>query len=214
MIELNKIYQEINIPEINTERYLSPKDLDGEFWADISGWEDSHEVSNYGRVRTKERDVLYNNGRTHHYRSKILKVFVNSKGYCYVYLSNQTHKKAECSRRLHQVVLCAFEKKPEGCNQINHKDENKLNNSLDNLEWCDGKYNMNYGLRTDIFRRKVTNDPRRSKKVKQLDLNDNVLKTFPSLRQIQREYGFQKVHIREACNGKLKTAYGYKWEWG
>lgn len=203
----------MSIPQINSKRYLQTENIPGEVWKDIIGYEDTHQVSNYGRVRTKDRIVKYTNGKVYCYRSKILRVRVNKSGYCVVFLSNKRYLKSESSKRLHQVVLSAFVSKPKNCNQINHKDENKQNNVLSNLEWCDAKYNVNYGTRAERFRQKVINDPRRSKKVRQISISGELVRIFPSLNQISREYGYKPVHIREVCTGKLKSAYGYRWEW-
>lgn len=197
---------------INCARYLDTKNLFGEEWRDIPGYEDSHEVSNFGRVRTKERIVL-TRGRKYSFHPRILKVRVNPHGYVVVFLSSTKYCKSQANKRLHQIVLSAFIPKPQWANQINHKDENKLNNCLDNLEWCDGHYNMNYGTRIERYRAKVMNDPKRSKKVAQIDNEGCVMKIYPSLRQVKREKKFMPVHIRECCNGKLKSAYGYQWKW-
>lgn len=181
-----------------------------EVWKDVKGYEGFYKVSNMGRVKSLEREVLYSNGRIHKYGEKILSTFANKKGYVTVCLC----KNGVCEvKRLHQVVISAFYDRPHGMNSINHKDENKANNRLDNLEYCTSKYNSNYGTRTERYRAKVINDKRRSKKISQLTLEGDFIRTFPSLGEVFRVYGFQSAHISSVANGKSKSAYGYKWQW-
>lgn len=184
--------------------------MEQEVWKDIKGYEGFYQVSNMGRVKALEREVLYSNGRRHKYGERFLSTFTNHKGYVTVCLC----KNGVCTaKRLHQVVIGAFYERPYGLNSINHKDENKQNNRLDNLEYCTSKYNSNYGTRAERYKEKVTNDPRRSKRVIQTNLDGDFIREFPSLREIEREFGYEPVHIRDVCNGKQKTSYGFKWKW-
>lgn len=97
-----------------------------EVWKPIKDFED-YEVSDCGRVRNKD-------GRT-------LKPYVNHKGYLKVGLfkSGKCHKK-----RVHRLVAEAFIENPHDYPQVNHKDENKKNNRVDNLEWCTNQQNQDY----------------------------------------------------------------------
>lgn len=93
-----------------------------------------YEVSDKGRIRR----LTPGKGT---YKGKILNTSINNAGYECVILKKD---KVYC-RTVHRLVAIAFLQKPDGCNEINHKDENKLNNTVENLEWCTHKYNMNYG---------------------------------------------------------------------
>ena len=78
-------------------------------------------------------------------KEKILKTYIDKYGYAYVVLckNNKTHLAT-----IHRLVAEAFIPNYNNLPQINHKDENKLNNNINNLEWCTCKYNINYGTRT------------------------------------------------------------------
>ena len=106
-----------------------------EVWSVIVGFP-MYKISTFGRVKS-----LYTN--------KILKP-INKKGYRFVTLINGDKK---YNRAIHRLVAKAFIANPNRYPMINHKDENKANNIITNLEWCDAKYNVNYG--TGIERQKA-----------------------------------------------------------
>ena len=108
-----------------------------EEWKSIPGYEGLYEVSNLGRVRSVERCDRFNRKIV----SKILKPNYVS-GYLRVGMyKNKTFK----YYLIHRLVAQAFLPNPDNLPQVNHKDEDKSNNRVDNLEWCDRSYNMNYG---------------------------------------------------------------------
>ena len=106
-----------------------------EEWKDIKGYEGRYQVSNLGRVKS----LNYN--RTN--REKILSLNKHNKN---GYYSVQLSKSNVCKRFLvHRLVAESFIDNPNNYKEVNHKDENKSNNCVSNLEWCDRKYNVNYG---------------------------------------------------------------------
>lgn len=119
-----------------------------EEWRTIKGYEGLYEVSSYGRVRSLDRYVKsgYESYRLH--KGKVLSPIIATNGYLFVGLQG---------RRLsvHRLVAKAFIPNPDNLPEVNHKDEDKTNNVVDNLEWCDHSYNINYGARTE--RQKKTN---------------------------------------------------------
>ena len=151
---------------------------------------DNYEVSNLGRVRNIE------SGRT-------LKPFLQPNGYLGLCLYENNKRKYLL---LHRIIATAFIDNPEGKPQVNHIDENKLNNDLSNLEWCTERENSIHGTRTKRVAEKL------SQKVIQLDLNDNVLSEFESMHQAERETGVALSSISSCCNGKRKSAGGFKWK--
>lgn len=116
-----------------------------EHWKVIEEFPD-YEVSDKGRIRRLTH-------AKHTYKGRIKNTFINNVGYECVIL----HKDKQYCRTVHRLVAIAFLQKPDGCDEINHKDENKLNNTVENLEWCTHKYNINYG----------TANKRKSEKLKQ-----------------------------------------------
>ena len=123
-----------------------------EEWRDIKGYEGIYQVSNLGRVKSCERDVHFiKNTGTHftkHYRERILSPNLSTPGYLTVmlYKDNRNGGPKQSKRcQIHILVAQAFIPNPDNLPQINHKDEDKKNNCVDNLEWCTRQYNMKYG---------------------------------------------------------------------
>lgn len=158
-----------------------------EIFKDIEGYE-GYQVSNLGRVKSFKR------GKEKFLRNK------RNKGYIFVFLYKEGKRK-ECS--VHRLVANAFLPNPDNLPQINHKDEDKSNNNVDNLEWCSASYNMNYATRPLIA----------SKTVYQYSLNGEFVAEYPSTMEVQRQLGFAHTHISYCCNGKRKQAYGYIWRY-
>lgn len=104
-----------------------------EKWLDIANYEGKYQVSNLGNVRAIN---FHRSGKP-----KILKLQKNN-GYCSVGLTLNGITKHYL---VHRLVGCAFIPNPDNLPQINHKDENKTNNVVDNLEWCTQTYNLHYG---------------------------------------------------------------------
>lgn len=118
-----------------------------EIWKDVIGYEEQYQVSNLGNIRSKNRTIVDCLGRRRTLKSHKIRIQTSRIGYKQVLL----HKSGEMRTHLvHRLVAEAFiPKTEENKNEINHKDENKSNNTVDNLEWCDHKYNINFGTRTE-----------------------------------------------------------------
>lgn len=113
-----------------------------EEWRDIKGYEGLYQVSNIGKVKSLARTVMRSNGRLMTIRERILKLRPDKGGYVRVCLSKDA---VETDYFVHRLVAIAFIDNPHNLPEVNHKDENKKNNSVDNLEWCTSLYNNNYG---------------------------------------------------------------------
>ena len=153
-----------------------------EYWKPVVGYEGLYEVSSFGRVR---------NVRT----NRVLSPIVDRDGYLKVHLSKNGHPRKTF---IHVIVSKAFIPNPNNYPCINHKDENKLNNCVENLEWCTVAYNNAYS---------------KSKKVIQYTLDGQKIKEWPSTRCIEREIGYNSAFISKCCRGIKKTAYGFKWSY-
>ena len=117
-----------------------------EIWKDIQGYEGLYQISNLGRVKSLERIIITNNGITKKISEKILKPYLKGNGYYNIVLRKDS--KTKCYF-VHRLVAKEFIPNPDNLPQVNHKDENKLNNNVDNLEWCTSKYNNNYGTHNE-----------------------------------------------------------------
>lgn len=109
-----------------------------EIWKDIIGFEGVYEISSYGRVRSVKSGRILSTSKCG-----------GCRGYAGVCLSKDGKS---YGRLVHRLVAEAFIQRPDGLYEVNHKDENKTNNRVENLEWCDHKYNMNYGSRMEKTR--------------------------------------------------------------
>ena len=179
--------------------------LEKEIWKDIPNYEGLYRVSNLGQVKSLERI----DARGHSLKEKILKQVITRDGYYRVALYKNSIGK-RCM--VHRLVYEAFNGTiPEGL-QVNHISERKSDNRLENLNLMTPKENTNWGTGIERSHNKQING-KHSKPVLQYDLNDNLVKEYPSIKQIERELGFANQHISKCCKGKLKQAYGFKWKY-
>lgn len=175
-----------------------------EIWKPVPGFIDYYQVSNMGRVRSLDRKVNHNKGGSAVKRGRILKPNFDKDGY-YAYCLCYKNKKK--TQRAHRLVAEAFIDNPSNLPCVNHKDENKTNNAVDNLEWCDIKYNTNYNnapSRRGLSRRKP---------IIQKSLNGKHIKLWSGRAEAQAALGVSGGNITSCCRGNRKTAYGYIWEY-
>ena len=104
---------------------------------------------------------------------------------------------------IHRLVAEAFLPNPENLPQVNHKDENKLNNNVDNLEWCDTKYNLNYGTQKERASIKC------KKKIRCIELNT----IYDSTKDAALALGINAPNITACLKGRQKTSGKYHWEY-
>ena len=171
-----------------------------EEWKQVAGYEGQYMVSNKGRVKSLERTRVGKCGCIYQVKERILKQYKDNRQYLYVDLC----KNAKTKRyKVHRLVAETFLPNKEGLPCVNHKDETRTNNCIDNLEWCSFKYNSNYG----------TAIKRRVEKVTKKIICVETETVYPSASEIQRKLGFNQSHICRCCNGKIKTSHGYHWKY-
>lgn len=161
-----------------------------EIWKDVDGFDGVYQVSNTGMVKNTHRD-------------KLLKLETTKLGYKRVTLQ---HKPLHNHVFVHQLVAKAFIPNPHHLPFINHKDENPSNNNVDNLEWCTQQYNINYGTRNA----KVS---AHAKPIKQLTKDHIFIAEYPSVIAASISLHLDFSTLYKCCKGKIKTAYGYVWEY-
>lgn len=130
-----------------------------EEWRDIKGYEGLYQVSNLGRVKSLSK---YHKTKSGYFsKERILKQIYNDRGYKLVGLSKEWKKEKIF---VHRLVAEAFISNPNNYLQVNHINEfEKDNNRVENLEWCDAKYNCNYGTRNKRIKEKNRHERRRRK---------------------------------------------------
>ena len=189
-----------------------------EQWKDIAGYEGYYQVSTMGRIRSLERWIQDRFGMKAPYRipEKILKPKHSQSGYLFVNLSKGGHAH---NQRIHRLVAEAFISNPNGLPSVNHKNEDKSDNRVENLEWCTPSYNNEYGTRTQ--RSQMNQKHRRN--VRMLSLDGEILRIFPTClsaaRYITGEPKGKSLrvrvtdnNIRRACRLQRHKSYGYRWE--
>ena len=170
-----------------------------EIWRDIECYEGLYQVSNCGRVKS------LGNGKTNS-KEIIMKLGELKNGYLKVDLSKDGKVK---TYYVHRLVAQAFISNPDNLQQVNHKDENKENNCGSNLEWCDAKYNSNYGTRNEKIAKAHINNEKKSNKV--ICVETGIV--YPSSMEAQRQTGIYQSNIISCCKGKYKSAGGYHWKY-
>jgi hypothetical protein len=186
-----------------------------EVFKDIQGYEGWYQVSNHGRVRSVDRIVTYNNGNAVKYSSQILSQFMKKNGYLQTTLYKNHNKKKFYT---HRLVAFAFIPNDDSENkiEINHIDENKQNNDVNNLEWVTSSQNKRHN---DLHIRvsKYTDYAKGAKKRKipiiatSVETGEDI--HFDSATDAERLMGFSHGHIAAVCRGKLKAHKGYRFRY-
>ena len=184
-----------------------------EVWRDIEGYEGLYQVSNLGRVKSFAKKG--------NWKEKILIQSKTRDGYNIVGLYKNSKN---TTVRVHRVVAKAFIPNPNSFLEVNHKDGNKNNNAVDNLEWCTCEENMkhswNIGLRRtkDIlsnlheYANKGGRNPS-SRPVIQYDLYNNYIAEYSGIREAERKTGIGSSNICQCCKGNIKRTGTYVWKY-
>lgn len=166
-----------------------------EIWKPVVGYEGLYEVSNTGKVRSLN------------YLGKgIVKVLrpSNTNGYLQVWLSKNGKRKI-CY--VHRLVAETFLDNPNSLPVVNHRNEKKSDNRVENLEWCTQKYNVHY---SDIWNNKGKTGYR---PILQFTKSGEFVKEYPSLCEVERQTGIRRCNIYLCCRGRYKSSGGYVWRY-
>ena len=168
-----------------------------EEWKDIKGYEGIYQISNKGRVKS----LKFN-------KENILIPAKHNRGYLFINLCKNGKVKKYL---IHRLVAEAFLPNPDNLPQVNHKDENKLNNNVENLEWCSNKYNVNYGSRNEKASKNSKGKKKAHKKILCVETGEIFIgsqsvidKMFP---------GRSSSNIRDHLRGRTKSCYGYHFKY-
>ena len=184
-----------------------------EVWKDIKDYESLYQVSNLGRVKSLDRIVYQKNSfgniQKNIYKGKILSLFEDKDGYLRVNLKKDKKMKqygvhvlvANTFLNINKFKYMEYEdlsKIDINRLQINHKNENKKDNCIDNLEFCTVAYNTNYGSR--------------EQKIIQLDLSGKIIKVWDSRKKASKELHISRNTINEILRGHRQDINGYTFD--
>lgn len=170
------------------------EDLTGEFWLETI-YKDYY-ISNHGRLKH-----VFKNGE------RLCKPSTSKKGYL-MFAIKRGH-----SKFIHRLVAMAFIPNPNNYPQVNHINENKMDNRVENLEWCTAKYNANYGIGSHNRRKKLAELANtRSKLIKQYSMQGEFIKSYKGRIELGRN-GFNYTAIIACCERHTKYSQGYVWRY-
>lgn len=169
---------------------------------DVVGFEQYYQVSSDGRIFAKPRTILRSNKTICHLNEREMKLRDNGNGYLTVMLYDDEKGKR---KYVHRIVAEAFIPNPNNLPQVNHKDENKKNNSVENLEWCTCYYNLTYGTH---FQRVAD-----AQSVPVLQFTDDgiFVDRFKSAMDASRQTGIPQGSISKACSRYTHYSNGFVW---
>lgn len=161
--------------------------MENEIWQDLEGYEGIYEVSSFGQIRSYPRQGT---------KGGIMVGHADKKGYINITLRKDGIQQTQ---KLHRLIAKTFIPNPNNLPEVNHKDENKLNNRIDNLEWCTTAYNHEYGTRTLRCGKPV------------ICVETNI--TYAGARWAGTELGLDPSSITKCAKNPNKTCGGYHWKY-
>ena len=168
-----------------------------EYWGDIEEFDGLYQASNLGRIRNKKTE-------------RILKCQKNKKGYLVVGLRKNN---TQITRQVHRLVAKTFIPNPENKPQVNHKDGNKEDCCISNLEWNTNGENGKHAYDTGLRKKRIGKEHFKAKTVEQYDLEGNLVKIWNSIADIERQLNIKHTNICMCCKGNRKTTGGYTWRY-
>lgn len=189
-----------------------------EIWKDIKGYEELYQVSNLGRVKSLDHYIKQRNNSKKLYKGQMIKPQLNHQEQGYFIVGLSKNNKRKCYY-IHRLVAEHFIENPKNKPEVNHKDGNKLNNRIDNLEWATREEQM-----THAYKHQLQTPPQLGKfgwksftghPVKQIDIvSGKTIKEYGSMEEAARQLGIKSPsNIRGCIIGRQKSCAGYKWEY-
>ena len=175
-------------------------------WVKIKGYEDFYEISSSGEIRSKDRTMTDKIGRTRSWKGKVLNPDIAPNGYYRVSFSINRKRK---QFYVHRLIAEHFIPNPDNLPQVNHIDGNKLNNSLDNLEWVTVQDNVIHAYKNGLIKHvsgkehfnygKFGSESKNAKPVIATNVITNETKRYGSLIETKQD-GFTPSEVSRACN--------------
>lgn len=162
-----------------------------EIWKDVPGFEGLYQVSNYGQIKSTPRRGT---------AGGIMKGHADRKGYINITLRKDG---IQYTQKLHRLIAITFISNPHNYPEVNHRDENKQNNRVDNLEWCTTSYNHEYGTRT------LRASTHCGKPIRCVETGVE----YQGAKWASKEMGIDASGITKALKNPNRTCGGYHWQY-
>lgn len=170
-----------------------------EIWKDIKNYEGLYQCSNFGQIRSLDRYVKEHNGKSQFRKGQIIKPRKNKNGYLQLALNKDSNRKM---KYVHIIIAETFIENKENLKTVNHKDGNKLNNCVDNLEWVSYSENNKHSYK-ELKRSKAT-EGATPKPVYIIDTQDKILKCYNSITDTSKEIGLSHTQINRYIHSNKK----------
>lgn len=191
--------------------------MEKEEWRDVKDYEGIYQVSSFGRIKSLDRIKEYKRGDKvikSVVKGTLIKTFLFSWGY-EGFVASKFGRTT--TKYIHKVIAESFIPNPDNKKMVNHKDLNKLNNRIDNLEWCTHKENIQHYFKQPHVKGsnagKFGKDSHQIKAVIQYTLDGEFIKEYPSVSSVGFELGINISGIYKNCTGKSSKSNGYKWKY-
>ena len=152
-----------------------------EKWKEVDGFKGQYAVSTKGNLKNLKTN-------------RVFAERYDGAGYRSVKLKGKNYN-------IHRLMALAFLPNPHNLPHVHHRDENKKNNDISNLEWVSIEDNIRHSIHNQ------------SCKVRQLDKDGNLIRVWDSIHQINRELGYHRQAITKVCKGRQQYSYGFRWEY-
>lgn len=200
------------LPEVNSERWLDQEPLKGERWKPVKGYEKEYRISNYGRLLTLARNGLSD--------SKILSIGISGRYWRVGLRKNDVRNHYS----VHRLVAEAFVPNPDNLPQVDHINNNRMDNRSVNLRWTTAKQNRNNPITVETHHKAMfkLRENEHCKRVVKMSMSGEVLEVFQSVRDAARITGIDRANITAAALGKkrwvtdhwatVRSAGGFRWK--
>ena len=186
---------------MNNYELLKRKDV-----AEIKGYEGHYAIQSDGTVWSLSRPYRNSGGDTNRYK-KLAKMTGVADGKGYYLMVNLSKNNKSKKFLIHRLVATSFLENIDNKEQVNHKDGNKKNNNVENLEWCSRTENIRHAVEIGLIKSDI------GVKILQLTKEGVLVKEHNSIRGAAREMGKGMGNIANCCRGAIKSAYGYIWKY-